>query len=430
MTPTDTHDMHVDDVADRLRQLAQPIAQTEQVALHDALGRVLAQDVVSPLNVPPHDNSAMDGYAFHGAQLRAGEPLLLRPVGATALAGMAGAAAVAPGECVKIMTGAVMPQGLDTVVPQELTSVEADGRIRIPAGTLQPGSNRRLAGEDLRQGHVALAQGELLTPAALGLAASLGLQAVTAYRRLRVACLSTGNEILRPGEPPREGAVYDSNRYALIGLLTRLGVQVIDLGVVRDDPALLAAALRRTAGEADAILTSGGAGAGEADHTRATLGALGDVAFWRIAMRPGRPMAAGKIQAKSASSACPTSAGSYQNSSILFGLPGNPVAAMVSFLAFVRPALLRMMGCTRPAPPLLRAVAAEPLRKRPGRTEYQRGVVSSAVDGTLLVRTTGNQGSGVLSSMVQANGLIVLPHAQGPVAPGETVDVMMFDGVI
>jgi molybdopterin molybdotransferase len=253
----------------------------------------------------------------------------------------------------------------------------------------------------------------LLTPAALGLAASLGLESVTVYRRLRVAFFSTGNEILSPGEPPREGAVYDSNRYTLFGLLARLGVQAIDLGVVRDDPALLRAALARAAREADAIITSGGAGAGDADHMHAVLQELGDVAFWRIAMRPGRPMAAGRIQAESPSRADTASAGSYGNASILFGLPGNPVAVMVTFLAFVRPALLRMMGC-----------------KRPGRTEYQRGVVTAAADGTLQVRTTGNQGSGVLSSMVQANGLVVLHHGQGPVAAGDTVEVMMFDGAL
>ena len=433
----DPRDLRAADVGAILERLAAPVPQTEQAGIFDALGRVLAEDVISPLSVPPHDNSAMDGYAFDGAQLRPGQPLALRPVGPTAFAGAAWAGTVAAGDCVKIMTGAVMPPGLDTVVPQELTTTDAGGRIHIAADALRRGDNRRLRGEDLMQGRVALAKGELLAPAALGLIASLGLTTVTVYRRLRVACLSTGDEILSLGEPPRAGAVYDSNRYTLFGLLARLGVQVIDMGVVRDDPALLTAALRRAAREADAIITSGGAGAGEADHTRATLQTLGDVAFWRIAMRPGRPMAVGcirpEIRAKSASSAYPESAGSYENESILFGLPGNPVAVMVTFLAFVRPALLRMMGCTATAtitPPLLRAVAAEPLRKKPGRTEYQRGLVTTAADGTLQVRTTGHQGSGVLSSMAQANGLIVLGHERGDVAPGEAVDVMMFHGAL
>ncbi|EER60220.1 molybdenum cofactor synthesis domain protein [Acidovorax delafieldii 2AN] len=437
----DPQALSADQVSAFLERLVQPVEATEEVGIFDALGRVLARDVVSPLSVPPHDNSAMDGYAFAGDQLVAGQPLTLRVVG-TALAGKAWVGAVGAGECLKIMTGAVMPQGLDTVVPQEFTTTDADGRVTLAANVVRPGDNRRLQGEDLMQGRVALSKGELLTPAALGLVASLGLKTITAHRRLRVAYFSTGDEILSLGEPPREGAVYDSNRYTVFGLLTRLGVEVVDLGVVRDTPAALEAAFRAAAQRADAIITSGGVSVGEADHTRTMMKQLGDVAFWRIAMRPGRPMAVGRIagtgfQAKEASGADASSANSYQNDTkpaaggaLLFGLPGNPVAVMVTFLAFVRPALLRMMGCTRPAPPLLRAVSTEAIRKKPGRTEYQRGIVATAPDGTLQVRTTGNQGSGVLSSMVQANGLIVLHHGQGNVAPGDAVDVMVFDGVI
>jgi len=313
-----------------------------------------------------------------------------------------------------------MPAGLDTVVPQEFTTADGDGRIRIAADVLRAGDNRRLMGEDLMEGRVALAQGSVFTPAALGLAASLGLARVTVFRRLRVAYFSTGDEILSLGEPPREGAVYDSNRYTVFGLLTRLGVEVIDLGVVPDQPAQLEAAFREAGARADAVITSGGVSVGEADHTRAMMKQLGDVAFWRIAMRPGRPMAVGRIAA-----AAPANGGA-----VLFGLPGNPVAVMVTFLAFVRPALLRMMGSSAGAQPLLRAVSTEPIRKKAGRTEYQRGWVSTAPDGTLQVRTTGNQGSGVLSSMVQANGLIVLHHGQGHVGAGDTVDVMMFDGAV
>ena len=429
------------DVNQFLDRLVEPVTATEVLPLFSALGRVLAQDVISPVSVPPHDNSAMDGYAFSGAQLVAGQPITLRVVG-TALAGKAWVGTVAAGECVKIMTGAIMPAGLDTVVPQEFTTAAADGHITIAADVLRAGDNRRFKGEDIMEGRVALARGELLTPAALGLVASLGLPTVTVYRRLRVAYFSTGDEILSLGEAPREGAVYDSNRYTVFGLLTRMGVEVIDLGVVRDEPALLEAAFRQAAQQADAIITSGGVSVGEADHTRTMMKKLGDVAFWRIAMRPGRPMAVGRInnaenQAISASSASGSSAGSYQNDintptggAVLFGLPGNPVAVMVTFLAFVRPALLRMMGSTRAAPPLLRAVSTEAIRKKPGRTEYQRGLVTTAADGTLQVRTTGNQGSGVLSSMVQANGLIVLHHGQGNVAVGDAVDVMVFEGVI
>jgi len=402
-------------VNDFLARLVEPVTQAEDLPLFDALDRVLAQDVISPVSVPPHDNSAMDGYALDGSQLRAGAPLTLTAIG-TALAGKAWQGSVGPGQCVRIMTGAIMPAGLDTVVPQEFVKAEGD-TITVPAGLLQAGDNRRLRGEDVMQGQPALLKGTRLSPAALGLAASLGIPTVRVWRRLQVAYFSTGDEILSLGEAPREGAVYDSNRYTVFGLLTRLGIEVLDYGVVADDPVRLEATFREAAARADAIITSGGVSVGEADYTKAMMKKLGDVAFWRIAMRPGRPMAVGRISAGG-------------RSSVLFGLPGNPVAVMVTFLAFVRPALLRMMGCTAAPAPLLRARSLEAVRKKPGRTEYQRGIVSSAPDGTLQVRTTGNQGSGVLSSMVQGNGLIVLHHTQGNVAVGDEVDVMMFDGVI
>jgi molybdopterin molybdotransferase len=367
--------------------------------------------------VPPHDNSAMDGYAFDGAQLARGESLTLEVAG-TALAGKAWQGTVGSGQCVKIMTGAIMPKGLDTVVPQEFVSSQAaDGngaaRISFPAKLLQAGDNRRLKGEDLHEGKPALKQGTRLTPAACGLLASLGLPSVPVYRRVRVAYFSTGDEILSLGDAAREGAVYDSNRYTVRGLIQRLDCEFIDLGVVRDDPALLESAFRQAAGKADAIVTSGGVSVGEADYTKSMMKKLGDVAFWKIAMRPGRPMAVGRI-----------------GSSVLFGLPGNPVAVMVTFLAFVRPALLRMMGSTQAQAPLLQARSAEAIRKKAGRTEYQRAIVTRAADGSLEVRVTGNQGSGVLSSMVQANGLVVLGHAQGNVAAGDVVDVMMFEGAM
>ena len=441
----DPQDLAVPHVHAILAALAQPVAQHERVGIFDALGRVLAQDIVAPFNVPAHDNSAMDGYAFDGAALQGGAALQLTPVG-TALAGQAWRGTVAPGQCVRIMTGAVMPEGLDTVVPQELVTRHDDGRITVPAGLLRPGDNRRLAGEDLMQGHVALPAGERLGPAALGQLASLGLAQVVVWRRLRVAYFSTGNEILSLGEAPREGAVYDSNRYTVCGLLQRLGIEVIDLGVVRDEPALLQAAFADAASRADAIITSGGVSVGDADHTRALMQQLGDVVFWRIAMRPGRPMAVGRLhpprpefQEKLASGADSTPVNSYQNGSkmpadaVLFGLPGNPVAVMVAFVALVRPALLRMMGCSGRSlqpPPLLRARSTLAMRKKPGRTEYLRGWVQRDASGALVVEAAAHQGSGVLSSMVQANGLIVLHHGQASVAAGEEVDVMVFEGVV
>jgi len=413
----DPQALSVDQVNAFLAELVQPLSadDSQDVFLFDALGRVLAQDVVSPISVPAHNNSAMDGFAFDAAQLQADHPLSLRVVG-TALAGKAWQGKVNAGECLKIMTGAILPDGLDTIAPQEFCQIDSAHdvtTVTIPPNILKAGDNRRLMGEDLMQGQPALTAGQHLTPAALGLVASLGLPDVRVHRRLRVAYFSTGDEVLSLGDAPREGAVYDSNRYTVFGLLTRMGCEVIDMGVVRDEPALLEAAFAKAALEADAIITSGGVSVGEADFTKAMMKKLGDVAFWKIAMRPGRPMAVGRI-----------------GKSVLFGLPGNPVAVMVTFLAFVRPALLRMMGSTAQPAPLLRAKSLEPLRKKAGRTEYQRGFVSSAADGTLQVRTTGNQGSGVLSSMVQGNGLIVLHHAQGNVAVGDEVDVLMFEGAI
>ena len=442
--PCDPHALHADQVTALLAQYVQPLTESEKVGIFEALGRVLARDLISPLSVPPHDNSAMDGYALAGSDIAAGTPLRLRVVG-TVLAGATWTTPINAGECLKIMTGAAMPTGLDTVVPQELTHADRADRadhITIAADTLRPGDNRRRQGEDLMAGSIALQQGQLLNPAALGLIASLGLDHVPVLRRLRVAYFSTGNEILSLGDVPRPGAVYDSNRYTLFGLLTRLGAHIIDLGVVPDDPVQLQAALQHAANQADAIITSGGASAGEADHLRSTLQTLGDAAFWRIQMRPGRPLAVGrisrqKISNKTGCSAYVASASSSQKKSksaptgaLLFGLPGNPVAAMVSFLAFVRPALLRLMGSNPTPVPLLRATCTQTLHKKPGRTEYQRAWVSTAPDGTLQVHTTGNQGSGVLSSMVQANGLIVLAHDQGAVAVGDSVNVMMLDGVM
>ena len=264
-----------------------------------------------------------------------------------------------------------------------------------------------------------LVAGRILRPADLGMLASLGKAEVAVFRRLRVAFFSTGNELRSLGEPLDPGCVYDSNRYTLWGLLERLGVELLDLGVVRDDPVALEAMFLHAAGAADAVITSGGVSVGEADHTKQVMAQLGDVLFWRIAMRPGRPMAIGRIGNPDGSGA----------SAILFGLPGNPVAVMVTFYAFVRDALLAMSGATPQPLPMLRAASTTAIRKKPGRTEYQRGSVSRAADGTWQVTVTGSQGSGILRSMSEANGLIVLGHAGGDVAAGEFVDVLPFDGL-
>ena len=396
-------------------QLVPRLRATEMLPLRSALGRILARDIISSLNVPAHDNSAMDGYAFAGAQLLPDADTVLQVVG-SGMAGEPYAGQAASGQCVRIMTGAVMPPGLDTVVPQEFVRQEGD-RIVVPAGVVQTGDNRRLAGEDLAKGEAALAAGRVLRPADIGMLASLGQAEVPVVRRLRVAFFSTGNELRSIGEPLDEGCVYDSNRYTLHGMLQRLGVDLIDMGVVRDDPHALTDAFSAAAANADAVITSGGVSVGEADHTKTVMAQLGDVLFWRIAMRPGRPMAIGRIQAE-------------HGDAILFGLPGNPVAVMVTFYALVRDALLTMGGATPQPLPLLRCAAAHPIRKKPGRTEYQRAIVSPAADGGWQAATTGSQGSGILRSMSQANGLMVLHHDQGNVAAGQLVDVLPFEGLL
>jgi len=400
-----------------IARLVPLVSAVESLALRSSLGRVLARDIVSAIDVPAHDNSAMDGYALRGADLRADADSVL-PIAGTGFAGQAFDGSVPPGHCVRIMTGAVMPPGLDTVVPQEFTKPEGEHAVRIPAGAVRTGDNRRLKGEDLARGSAALRAGRLLKPADLGLLASLGRAEVPVFRRLRVAFFSTGDELRSIGEPLDEGCVYDSNRYTIWGMLQRLGCEVIDLGVVRDDPAALRAAFSEAAASADAVITSGGVSVGEADHTKKIMAELGDVLFWRIAMRPGRPMAIGRIE-------------SNGHQAILFGLPGNPVAVMVTFYAFVRDALRAMSGQSgEPPSPTLRAACTTPLRKKPGRTEYQRGIVTRGADGRWQVAITGSQGSGILSSMSAANGMVVLHHEQGNVAAGDEVDVIPFDGLV
>ena len=396
--------LHVVKAREAMRACIAPLTETEVVPVREALGRVLAQHIVPAIDVPAHDNSAMDGYAVRFADL--GGPL--REVG-SALAGRPFAGRVGAGECVRIMTGAVMPQGTDTVVIQEI--VKKDGeRIVVPAGQKRA-QNVRYAGEDLKTGVPVLQPGKWLRPAELGLIASLGIGELRVRRKLRVAFFSTGDELASIGTPLRPGEVYDSNRYTLRGMLERLGVEASDLGVVRDDPKLLEAALRK-ASFADAIVTTGGVSVGEADFVKQLMAQLGEVLFWKIAMRPGRPMAFGKI-----------------GSAYLFGLPGNPVAVMVTFYQFVRDALLHLSGRSDDyAMPLLQASAAQPMRKVPGRTEYQRGILFPD-QGAWKVRTTGQQGSGVLRSMSEANCFIVLEHERGNVAAGEPVSVQLFEGL-
>ena len=393
-----------------IHQFLQPVSGVLRVPVRSALGRVLAEDVLSPVDVPAHRNSAMDGWAMRGADLGAGEATLAE-IGAS-FAGKPFAGKVAAGQCVRIMTGGVVPEGADTVVMQE--RAKANGKSITFAAGQKTGQNVREAGEDLKAGSVALRRGRIVRPAELGLIASLGIGEVAVYRPLRVAFFSTGDELKSVGTTLGEGEIYDSNRYTIHGMLTRLGCEALDMGVVRDDPKLLERAFAEACSSADVVITSGGVSVGEADFVKSMLGKLGEVVFWKIAMKPGRPLAYGKIGAAH-----------------FFGLPGNPVSVMVTFYQFVRDGLLVLMGANPVEPvPTFRATCSVRLKKAPGRTEFQRGVLTRAADGSLSVRPTGEQGSGILKSMSDANCFIILDDATGNVEPGTSVEVQLLEGVV
>lgn len=405
------HALRVDQARQAILETLTPVIGKEAVAVRAALGRVLAADVIAPFNVPAHDNSAMDGYAVRTEDLAAADATRLTIVG-TAFAGHAFSGQVGAGQAVRIMTGAVIPHGADSVVVQEDVRAEGDAVI-VPPGQKR-GQNLRRAGEDLAAGAPALPAGKRVGPAELGLIASLGIAEVCVYRHLRVAFFSTGDEIASIGQPLAPGQVYDSNRYTLYGLLSQLGCELIDMGVVRDEPASLEAALLDASACADVILTSGGVSVGEADYIRELTARLGEVDFWKLDIKPGRPMAYGRV-----------------GSARLFGLPGNPVAVMVAYLEFVRDALLVLMGVTPlPERPLLQARCTAAIRKKPGRKEFVRAHLDSDQDGCWSARLAGAQGSGVLRSMSEANCFIVLPEDRGDVAPGEIVDVRLFHGIL
>lgn len=402
--------LSVEDAKRRILELVQPLAGSERLAVRDTLDRVLAEALQSNLDIPPSDNSAMDGYALRVADLSAGEGTELELVGA-ALAGAPYLGTVEAGQCVRITTGAVLPKGADAVVMQEQTE-KHQGRIRI-AGAPALGENIRRAGEDVRRGDTVLATGKRITPAELGLMASLGIAEANVRRRVRVAYFSTGDELRGVGELLAEGDIYDSNRYTLHGMLRRAGVEALDMGVIRDRRDEVRAAFREAAQIADVVITSGGVSVGEADFVKQTLEELGEVGFWRIAMKPGKPLAVGRI-----------------GSAYFFGLPGNPVSVMATFYQFVLPALQRLGGA-EPAPPLvLRVPCTTALKKTAGRLEYQRGVLSADADGQLSVSTTGLQGSHVLTSMSRANCFIILPAGSEGAAAGELVEVQPFAGLV
>lgn len=400
----DPNAMSVTQARQYIQQFLSPVQDTETINIRHALGRTLSTAVTSGMNVPGHDNSAMDGFAFRHAEATQA----LKIVG-TAFAGNPFTGELPAGACVKIMTGAVIPPGVDTVAMQEHTATEGDKVtvLKIPAR----GANIRLTGEDIATGQTVLVRGHQIQPADMGLLASLGIAEIQVYRRLKVAFFSTGDELVSVGQPLQTGQIYDSNRYSLWGMLQALGVDVHDLGNVADDPAALEKTLLAAAAEHDVVITSGGVSVGEADFMKQLLATHGQVLFWKINMKPGRPLAYGKI-----------------GQAHYFGLPGNPVSTMVTFYQFVQTALKHLMGTNTLAQPSFKVECVSAIKKAPGRTEFQRGILFKEGD-TWKVKTTGEQGSGILSSMSQANCFIVLDDQTSALAAGTLVEVQPFSGI-
>ena len=399
----------VDQALESLLNFVQPKPGSATIALADADGRVLAEDIHSSLNVPPADNSAMNGYAVRAADLAAGDTLKLA---GKSMAGHPFIGQMKAGECIRIMTGAVMPDGADTVVMQENTEVAGEGLIRFPHPAEQ-GDNVRLCGEDIRSGQQILASGRRLRPADLGLLASIGIAQVSVKPRIKVALMATGDELVAPGQPLATGQIYQSNSFTVGTMLRRLGCEVVDFGIVEDSASALRAAFEQADSAADVVMTTGGVSVGEADYTKDVLESLGRIDFWRLAIKPGKPFACGHLP-----------------NSLFIGLPGNPVSAMVTMHQLATPMLRRLAGEQQVMAQRLTARAAEVLRKRPGRTDFQRGICSYDSDGQLQVRAAGNQSSAVLSSLSQANCYIVLEQQRGRVESGETVTVELFDGLL
>jgi molybdopterin molybdotransferase len=375
------------------------VAPEETLPVARGLGRVLARDILAPFDVPPADNSAVDGYAVRGSELAQNGSTRVRVI-ADLPAGAVFKGSVGPRETLRIMTGAPIPDGTDTVVPQELSERAGEWLDLRP---VDPGANVRARGEDVRTGEVVLRAGAVLRPQDLGLVASLGFAEVRVHRRPRVALFSTGDEVVEPGHPRGPGQIYDANRFSLGGMVAGAGAEALDLGIVPDVHDVLRERLLRAARSADVVLTSGGVSVGDYDLVKSVLADVGSIDFWQVAMQPGRPLAVGRI-----------------GDTPFFGLPGNPVASLLCFHLFVRPALWKMGGRTRLDPECVTATAVEPMRKRAGRREFKRGVLRFT-DRGFEVSTTGPQGSGILSSMVAANCLIILEEARGDVKAGERV---------
>lgn len=416
-------DLHIQAASVFIQNYVHPIASQlgqETINLQNALGRVLAEAITSPINVPPADNSAMDGYAFNSQCLKSGSDIITLRIKSTVLAGQNLDSALDDfdilNDSIKIMTGAVIPKTCDTVIPQENVEV-SDHSIFFKRDTVPANANVRKAGEDLSKGQIAIPAGRILTPSDLGLIASIGISRIKVTNRLKVAIVSTGNEIQDLDQPLKPGGIYDSNRFTLLGMLTRLGVDIIDLGTVKDDPTLLKNAFIKATEQAQVIITSGGVSVGQADYTKKVMAELGEIAFWKLAMKPGRPMAFGKIS-------------SNNKEAVIFGLPGNPVAVMITFYQFVKNTLLQMAGASHSETPLLQAHIGIDYKKRPGRTEFIRATLTKDESGKIWATPLPNQGSGILSSMSRSNCLIILSHESSNLQRGSVVDIATFEGLI
>ncbi|MCL6271367.1 molybdopterin molybdotransferase MoeA [Sansalvadorimonas sp. 2012CJ34-2] len=400
--------MSLDDAIASLTSSVSPISETELISLADCDGRVLAENITSPINVPSHDNSAMDGYALRAADIENSDIL---PLAGQSFAGHPFEETCPEGHCIRIMTGASVPTGTDTVIMQEKTE-KADNGIRF-LSKASVGNNVRRAGEDISTGSQVLESGHKLRPQDLGLLASLGVASVKVYKKVKVAVFSTGDELKLPGEPLGHGDIYDSNRIIIISLLNRLGVEVIDLGKLPDDRSVIRDALIRADQEADVVITSGGVSVGEADYIKEILEELGEIGFWKLAIKPGKPFAFGQLP-----------------NSVFFGLPGNPVSATVTLHVLATAAIRVMTGETYTPSVMMKACTQTPLKKAAGRREFQRGILSTDENGSPVVVTTGSQGSGILRSMNMANCYIVLPEASTGAAVGDSVQVITFDKLL
>ena len=399
----------------------QPVGESERVTLRDARGRITVGDVAAPVDLPPFDNSAVDGYAVRHADLNpAGETTL--QIAGRITAGARAEGVIQTGQAIRIFTGAPMPAGADTVFMQEDVTAQGD-RVTVPAG-LKLGANRRLAGEDVSKGRVVLPAGTVLEAQHIALAAALGLTELAVRRRLKVAIFSTGDEVVEPGSPRGAAAIYDANRYLLRALLERLGTVVTDLGILADEPGELARALAKAAAWHDLVITSGGVSTGEADHVRSAVERIGSLAFWRVAIKPGRPVAMGVIRA------APRKDYAANAGAAFVGLPGNPVAVFVTFVRVVKPLLLRLSGARLQALVPLPVRAAFAYKKKKDRREYVRVALRRGADGEIEAVKHPQDGAGILTSLTETDGLLEFPENVTSIAPGDRVGFLSYAALI